>query len=219
MSSCWGLLHSHLLSFGVGVEIIWPDVFAKHHIIIEVNELLGESWDAVDVGFNGRGAESGKVAVILEDVLHVKEKYTNIPIKKEKSKPSLLNLRWVWWSDHVLCNMTKMQTLGISWVIVWVLHEESVKFSWQSIAGKECSAMCERSRLKFYLMCDNCNSGIIQVEPGGNLSVSDDEDVSHPGGVSLNRAQWIAELLVVLKSTGWHIFILFGLKRGMRKNI
>lgn len=53
----------------MGVEVVWPDIFAKHHVVIEVNELLGEARDAVDVGLNGGGAESGKVAVILEDVL------------------------------------------------------------------------------------------------------------------------------------------------------
>lgn len=68
------MLHSHLLSFRVGVEVVRPDVFAKHHVIVEINELLGEPRDAVDVGLNGRGAESGEVAVILEDILEVKGK-------------------------------------------------------------------------------------------------------------------------------------------------
>lgn len=67
-------IHSHLLSFRVGVEIIRPDVFTKHHVIVEINELLREPWDAVDVRLDGRGAESGKVAVILEDILEVEKK-------------------------------------------------------------------------------------------------------------------------------------------------
>lgn len=67
-------IHSHLLSFRVGVEIIRPDVFAKHHVVVEINELLREPWDAVDVGLDGRGAESRKVAVILEDILEVERK-------------------------------------------------------------------------------------------------------------------------------------------------
>lgn len=58
----------------MGVEVVWPDIFAKHHVVVEVNELLGEPRDAVDVGLNGGGAESGKVAVILEDILE--EKHT-----------------------------------------------------------------------------------------------------------------------------------------------
>lgn len=61
----------HLLSFGVGVEVVWPDVSAKHHIVVEVNELLRKAWNAVDVGLNGRGAKSGEVAAILEDLLEV----------------------------------------------------------------------------------------------------------------------------------------------------
>lgn len=71
----------------------------------------------------------------------------------------------------------------------------------------------ERLRSACYLMGDNCNSGIVQVEPRGNLPVSDDEDVSHPGGVSLHGAQRIAELLVVLESAGGHVFVLFRLER------
>lgn len=62
-------------------------------------------------------------------------------------------------------------------------------------------------------MCDNSDSGVIQVEPGGNLPVSDNEDVSHPGGVSLHGAQRVAQLLVVLEPARRHVFILFGLKR------
>lgn len=53
----------------MGVEVIWPDVSAKHHIVVEVNELLREPRDAVDVGLDGRGAECGEVATILEDIL------------------------------------------------------------------------------------------------------------------------------------------------------
>lgn len=58
----------------------------------------------------------------------------------------------------------------------------------------------------------DCNSGVIQVEPGGNLPVGDDEDVSHPGGVSLHGAQRVAQLLVVLESARRHILILLGLE-------
>lgn len=59
----------------MAVEVVWPHVFAKHDVIVEVNELLGESLDAVDVGLDGRGAERGKVAVVLENIL--KEKRCN----------------------------------------------------------------------------------------------------------------------------------------------
>lgn len=61
----------HLLPVGVCEEVVRPDIFAKHHVVVEVNELLGESWDAVDVGLNGWGAERGKMASILEDILEV----------------------------------------------------------------------------------------------------------------------------------------------------
>lgn len=56
------------------------------------------------------------------------------------------------------------------------------------------------------------HSGVIQVEPGRNLTVSYDEDVSHPGGVFLHRAQRIAELLVVLESARRNIFVLLRLR-------
>lgn len=61
-------------------------------------------------------------------------------------------------------------------------------------------------------MRDDCNSGVIQVEPGGDLPVGDDEDVPHPGGVSLHGAQRVAELLVVLESARRHVLVLLGLE-------
>lgn len=60
---------AHLLPFGVAVEVVRPHFFTKHHVIVEVNKLLGEAWDAVDVGLYRGGAERGQVAVVLEDVL------------------------------------------------------------------------------------------------------------------------------------------------------
>lgn len=38
----------------------------------------------------------------------------------------------------------------------------------------------------FYPMCHHSDSGVVQVEPGGNLPVGDDEDVPHPGSVFLH---------------------------------
>ena len=69
----------------------------------------------------------------------------------------------------------------------------------------------------FYLMGDDGDSGVVQVEPGGNLPVGDDEDVPHPGGVLLHRAQRVPELLVVLESAGGDVFILFGLRMRSRE--
>lgn len=52
------------------VEVIWPHIFPKHDVIVEVDELLGQAWDPVDVCFNGRRTEGGKVSKVLEDILH-----------------------------------------------------------------------------------------------------------------------------------------------------
>lgn len=82
----------HLLSFGVREEVIRPDIFAKHHVVIEVNELLGESWDAVDVGLNGWGAEGRKMALILEDILEVSGKITS----------KTQTVHWITMSNRVL---------------------------------------------------------------------------------------------------------------------
>ena len=51
------------------VEIIRPHVLAEHDVIIEVDELLREAWDAMDVRLNGWRAECGKVGLVLEDIL------------------------------------------------------------------------------------------------------------------------------------------------------
>lgn len=63
---------SHLLSLRVAVEVVRPHVFAEHHVVVEVNELLGESRDSMDVGLYSRRAERGEVAAVLEDVLEAK---------------------------------------------------------------------------------------------------------------------------------------------------
>lgn len=53
----------------MAVKVIRPDVFTEHHVIVEVNELLGEPRDPMDVGLDGGGAEGGKVGVVQEDIL------------------------------------------------------------------------------------------------------------------------------------------------------
>lgn len=63
------LLRLHLLPFRVAVEVIGPYIFAEHHIIVEVNKLLGEPRDSMDVGLDGRRAEGGKVGVVQENIL------------------------------------------------------------------------------------------------------------------------------------------------------
>lgn len=66
-------------------------------------------------------------------------------------------------------------------------------------------------------MCDDSYARIIQVKPGGDLPVGDDEDVPHPGRVSLYGSQGVAQLLVVLEAAGRNIFILLGLQ--IEKNL
>lgn len=71
----------HLLSLRVAVKVVRPDVFAKHHVVVEVYKLLGEPRDAMDVGLYSRGAEGGKVAVVQEDILQVRERHLCINIR------------------------------------------------------------------------------------------------------------------------------------------
>lgn len=43
---------AYLLTFRVTVKIIRPNIFPKHNIIIEINELLREATDTMNVTFN-----------------------------------------------------------------------------------------------------------------------------------------------------------------------
>lgn len=52
--------------------------------------------------------------------------------------------------------------------------------------GYLCWPFHSGSFVEFYLMCHNGYPRIIQVKPGRNLSIGDDENVPYPGGVSLN---------------------------------
>lgn len=65
-----------------------------------------------------------------------------------------------------------------------------------------------------YLVCYHGDTGVVQVQPGGDLPIGHDEDMPHPGGVSLHRAQRIAQLLVVLEATGRDVLVLLGLGGG-----
>ena len=71
-----------------------------------------------------------------------------------------------------------------------------------------------KHRVKVHLVRNHRDAGIIQVEPGRDLPIGHDEDVPHPGGVSLHGAQRIAELLVVLEAARRDVLILLGLVRG-----
>lgn len=60
---------------GLGVEILRPHLLAKHHVVVHVNKLLGESRNPVDVGFYCRRAECRKVSLIGENFLDTSIKY------------------------------------------------------------------------------------------------------------------------------------------------
>lgn len=62
------------------------------------------------------------------------------------------------------------------------------------------------------LMGNHGDAGVVQVEPGGDLPVGHDKDMSDPRGVSFHRAQRIAQLLVVLEAAGRHVLILLRLE-------
>lgn len=53
----------------VCVEVLWPNRISKHHIIIKVYEMVGQSRDAVEMALDGWRAVRGKVGVVREDVL------------------------------------------------------------------------------------------------------------------------------------------------------
>lgn len=44
----------------------------------------------------------------------------------------------------------------------------------------------------------------VQIEPGGDLPVSDDEHLPDPGCKALHRAQGVTQLLIVLETAGRH---------------
>ncbi len=56
----------------MAVEVIRPHILAEHDIIIEVDELLRESWDSVNVGLYGGRTECRQVGLVLKNVLRDK---------------------------------------------------------------------------------------------------------------------------------------------------
>lgn len=56
---------------GLGVEILGPHLPTKHNVIVHINELLGQSWDPMDVGLYGRRTESRKVGLVWENFLSI----------------------------------------------------------------------------------------------------------------------------------------------------
>jgi hypothetical protein len=51
------------------------------------------------------------------------------------------------------------------------------------------------------------DAGVLQVEPGGHLSVGDDVDVPHPRGKLLDGAERVAQLLIVLESVSCDVVV------------
>ena len=56
-------------------------------------------------------------------------------------------------------------------------------------------ASCVTSVSGTYVMCDERQSGVVQVKPARDLAVGDEEDVTDPGSVLLQRPDRIAQLL------------------------
>ena len=63
----------HLLSPAEGVKVLWPDLLSEHYIIVEVEEILGQSRYAVDVALNGWRAVRRKVRLVDKNVLFERE--------------------------------------------------------------------------------------------------------------------------------------------------
>ena len=65
-----------------------------------------------------------------------------------------------------------------------------------------------------YLVCDYCHSGIIEVQPGWNLPIGDNENVPNPRCVPLDRSQRVPQLFIIFKTAGRNIFILLRLRKA-----
>lgn len=132
-------------------------------------------------------------------------------------------MRWMWVS---MAGELKVGRWLRFWKMSWESREEEETFTNQPrfmsasrlcvLRKRQVALRCEWSFT--YLMGDDGNSGVVQVEPGRDLPVGDDEDVAHPGGVSLHRAQRVAELLVVLEAARRHVLVLLGLDGNQRTN-
>lgn len=86
------LLGTHLLTFGVTIKIIWPHVLPKHDIVIQVNEFLGQPFDAMNVTFNSWWTKGRQVAQIPKNILWT-EKYK---LEKGWMRGIFLFFFWFW---------------------------------------------------------------------------------------------------------------------------
>ena len=58
-----------LLTPLVSVEVLGPHVVSEHDIIVEVDEVVGQSWDTVQVTLYSGGTVGGQVGVVWENIL------------------------------------------------------------------------------------------------------------------------------------------------------
>ena len=64
----------HLLSPTEGIKVLRPDLVPKHYIIVEIEEVLGQSGYAMEVALNGWRTVCGKVRLVDKNVLHERER-------------------------------------------------------------------------------------------------------------------------------------------------
>ena len=64
----------HLLSPAEGIEVLRPDLISEHYIIVEIEEVFGQSRYAVDVALNGWRAVRRKVRLVGKNVLYERER-------------------------------------------------------------------------------------------------------------------------------------------------
>ena len=51
------------------IEVIGPDFFAEHDVIVEINEFVGQTGNFVQMTLNGWRGEARQVALVLENLL------------------------------------------------------------------------------------------------------------------------------------------------------
>ena len=95
--------------------------------------------------------------------------------------------------------------------------EESRGMKWRTRQrngkdGQETAALWHMASL--YLVRDYRHSGIIEVQPGWNLPVGDNENVPNPRCVPLDRSQRVPQLFIIFKTAGRDIFILLRLRKA-----
>ena len=70
----------------MSIEVIWPHILAKHHIIVQIKEFVRQSWDPVKMRFYGWRGKGREVALVWEQVLKKKKKKKKINNNNNKIK-------------------------------------------------------------------------------------------------------------------------------------